>query len=51
MLQTTVFPACVVTHAQSRKFGDVMNLADLLLFSADEPVKTDLPAGRGRGSC
>ncbi|XP_049912636.1 uncharacterized protein LOC126397732 [Epinephelus moara] len=39
-----VFPACVVTRAQSRKFGDVMNLADSFMFSPENKTESPLAA-------
>lgn len=33
---TSAFPTCVVTRAQSQKFGDVTNLADTVLFLQPE---------------
>lgn len=36
-----VFPACFVTRAHMRKFGDVVDLSDLLRCSEDGPEKTE----------
>ncbi|KAK0135638.1 hypothetical protein N1851_028501 [Merluccius polli] len=40
---STVFPACVVTRAQARKFDDVVNLSDSFLCPV-EPVKPEIPS-------
>lgn len=36
---SSVFPACAVTRAQSRKFSDVLDLSDSFLCSANVPEK------------
>lgn len=42
----TVFPACVVTRPQLKKFNNVIDISDYLLGADSEPRKKKLGCGR-----
>ncbi len=41
----SVFPACVVTRLQLKKFNDVIDISDSFLGIGSEPVKESLSCG------
>lgn len=43
---SSVYPACAVTRAQARKYGDVLDLSDSFMCADDVPVKTEKNVGK-----